>query len=441
MTNNNILTTQKSFFKSFLSVFSKENILSYSFLTLFLFLVVSVLITIREVFFSNDPVDSFKTFVFAHHHLLANKDLYAKYPLEYHTLYNYSPFFALLMGFFAYFPIWLGAILWNLLHTFNFWYAIQQLNYNVFQKVNTKYQQENNENLYSENITQHSKTQHSKQNFILWFCFVELTTALMNVQTNPTIVAILIWTFICFEKNNIFWASFWVIFGFYFKIYGVIGGALFMFYPNKLKFIGFCIFWAIIFAFLPLLFISFEQLIFQYKSWIVQLQDHSQRDSMTVMGVLDIWVGRYFSHKILILSGILLTIGLYFKIIFNKILTENSKFRLQFLASLLIFVVIFNPGSESPTYIIAVAGVAIWYALQNENIYHTKFLTFHWQKVVLILVTLFTCLAPTDIYPPFLRKFFEQNVIKAMPCILVWVIIMFELYFKTPKGGTNTKEN
>jgi hypothetical protein len=48
-----------------------------------------------------------------------------------------------------------------------------------------------------------------------------------------------------------------------------------------------------------------------------------------------------------------------------------------------------------------------------------------------ILAFVFTSLAPTDIFPLFLRKnFFEPYAIKAVPCVLIWLYLTFYLIKK-----------
>jgi len=97
----------------------------------------------------------------------------------------------------------------------------------------------------------------------------------------------------------------------------------------------------------------------------------------------------------------------------------NYNYRLLFLSSLLIWVVIFNHKAESPTYIIAVCGVAIWYFTQKSTTINT---------ILLIFIFVLTCLSSTEIYPhDFQRQFLRPLALKAVPCILVWFKIIYEL--------------
>jgi hypothetical protein len=101
---------------------------------------------------------------------------------------------------------------------------------------------------------------------------------------------------------------------------------------------------------------------------------------------------------------------------------KNLLFQLRYLAALSIFVVIFSSSSESPTFIIAVAGVAIWFITQDYPIQK-------WVWVLLINVVLITSLTATDIFPGWLRMKFIVYSIKAFPCCLVWFACIYQLLF------------
>jgi hypothetical protein len=169
---------------------------------------------------------------------------------------------------------------------------------------------------------------------------------------------------------------------------------------------------------MPIIFISPEQIVFLYKQWFLQLQSHAERESMTVMGFINTAIlGYRIEHFWVIVPAILITIGVWLKLKQY----QNTHFKMLYLASLLIFAVIFNPGTESPTFIIAITGVALWYILNPKSI---------WTTSLLIFVFIFSCLAPTDLFPTFIRRgFFEPYQIKAIPCFWVWLVCMYQLYF------------
>ena len=102
---------------------------------------------------------------------------------------------------------------------------------------------------------------------------------------------------------------------------------------------------------------------------------------------------------------------------------KNWAFQLMILASTLLFVVLFSSGSESPTYIIAMAGVVLWFLLQKK---YTK-----WDIGLLIFVMIFTCFAFSDLFPKWIKEeVFIKYSTKAIPCIIVWFRVIYELLTK-----------
>ena len=91
------------------------------------------------------------------------------------------------------------------------------------------------------------------------------------------------------------------------------------------------------------------------------------------------------------------------------------------LASVLIFTVIFSSGSESPTYIIAFVGVAIWFVIQPKPI--SKFYI-----ALFIFALIFTSLSPSDLIPKYLKdNFIRPYALKALPCVLIWLAVVYEM--------------
>jgi hypothetical protein len=76
--------------------------------------------------------------------------------------------------------------------------------------------------------------------------------------------------------------------------------------------------------------------------------------------------------------------------------------------------------AESATFIIAVAGVFLWYFTIAERK--------TWHIALLVPVILFTCLGPSDIYPKALRMLIVDTwQLKVFPCIMVWVVCLTQL--------------
>lgn len=321
-------------------------------------------------------------------HLINHKNLYQYFKNEHTDLYKYSPTFALLMFPMALLPDLLGLFVWNLLNIFLLFAAIWKFPF-------------------------------PKQNLKLWACFfilLEAITSLTNSQSNCIMAALILCAFLLLENKNTALASLLLVLTVYIKLFGIIAFVIFLFYPNKVKAILYSLLWAILLFLLPVLVIPFTELLQQYKDWSYLLaNDYSVSNGFSVMGWLSTWFSFSFSKG--------LVVGVGFLIFCMPLLRfkqySNFFFRLCFLSSTLIWVVIFNHKAESPTFVIAVSGIAIWFFFQKFNALNLA---------LLILTIIFTLLSTTDLFPYSIRdKYFYPYVVKVVPCIFIWVKIIYDL--------------
>ncbi|MCL5992474.1 MAG: DUF2029 domain-containing protein [Bacteroidetes bacterium] len=334
--------------------------------------------------------NNFLTFKYSFFHLIENKDLYLYYPQNHWDLFKYSPAFAVFMGFYAYLPEILGLILWNLTNFIPLFFAIKLL---PGIKIELKA-------------------------FLLWFILIELMTSIQNAQSNGLTLALMLFGFVFLEKKNPLWASFFLVLSVLIKIFGVVAFAIVIFYPDKLKFILWSLMWIIVFLFIPLIFVNIDQLIFIYKSWFKLLTtDYSESIGLSVMGWLRTWFGLNPGNNIIILVGSILLIVPLIK--YKK--WNEITFRLLYFALILIWVIIFNHKAESPTFVIAMCGIGIWYFTQEK-----KPLNF----LLIILAFILTSLSPTDLFPPYIREhLIKPFVLKAIPAIFICVLLYYQLVF------------
>jgi hypothetical protein len=321
-------------------------------------------------------------------HLIHGQDLYTLYPQEYFDLYKYSPTFAALMGPLAYLPDFLGLVLWNLLNALVLFFAIRQLP-NVLEPIKVS---------------------------VLWFILLETLTSVQNAQSNALMAGLIIFACCFLEKRNVSLAALCLVLTVYIKLFGLVAFVLFLLYPRKGAFIAYSIGWTVLLALLPLVFVSCGQLQFLYFSWLSLLaSDHSASLGLSVMGWLESWFGVAVDKNGVVLAGAAL---LCLPLLRRKAY-QYAQFRLLMLASVLIWVVIFNHKAESPTFVIAISGVALWYFPQvrtRENF------------VLLCLAFVFTCLSPTDLFPASLRRnLVNAYTLKAVPCIFIWFKLLYDL--------------
>ncbi len=333
--------------------------------------------------------NNYMTFKYSYFHLIQNKDLYIEYPDEHWDYYKYSPTFALMMFPFAYLPNLIGLILWNLVNSLVLFFAFKSLN--VDDKL---------------------------KSLMLWFIAIELLTSIQNEQSNGLIAGLLILSFTLMEKEKLLLATLLISITAYIKIFGAFGALLVLLYPKRFKAIIYLAIWMVVLGLLPLIVISPEQLKFLYSSWLNLLKwDYQGSHGLSVMNWLRSWFNLEVPKNYILVPGLILLLLPLLK--FKKF--DDYGFRIMFLASILIWVVIFNHKAESPTYVIAISGVALWYFIQVRKIENL---------LLLVFAFVFTSLSPTDIFPKTLRdSFVIPYVLKAAPCIFIWFKLIYELLF------------
>lgn len=357
-----------------------------------LYIVITIVASVHPMLISS-PGDyalynNYKIFKESFFHLIHNEDLYILYPSEQFDLYKYSPAFALFMGLLAWMPDMAGAIGWNLLNALVLFFSIRML------------------------PQPHERARVA----ILWFVLLETLTSIQNYQSNALVAGLIIFAFWFFERRQVVWAALCIALTIYIKIFGLVAVALFLLYPQRFRFLLAMAGWTIVLAVLPLVVVSPSQLQFLYESWGRMLaEDHSLSYGFSVMGWLQSWFGLDVSKNLVVLLGALVFCLPYLH--FRRY--SDYCFRLFFLASVLLWVIIFNHKAESPTFVIAIAGVALWYFSQSRKPLHL---------VLVVLAFVFTCLSPTDMFPAVLRKnYVEPYVLKAVPCILIWFKLQYDM--------------
>lgn len=353
----------------------------------------TLVITIQNYFVSGGVIETsynnYLIFKKSFFHLLDGQNLYQKFPTEHYDLFKYSPSFAVVMVVLAYIPDFIGLLIWNLINVFVLYFAFWKLPF-ISNKV---------------------------KHFASLFLIIELITTTQNSQSNALIAGLIILGYLALENRRIGLAALFLVATVYIKLFGIVAFVLFLFYPNKIKSALYSVFWVIVIGALPLLFISWDALVLQYQNWLFLLQnDHGMELKFSFAGLLHSWFGMDSSFKnwVLLFGVISFCIPL---LNFKKY--KLKRFKLLYLASILIWIVIYNHMAESATFILAVTGIAIWYFTKTP----TK-----WGNILMFSTIVLTMLSPSDIFPAFIRNnYFIPYVVKVVPCVIIWFTVQVEL--------------
>ncbi len=296
-------------------------------------------------------------------HLLSGADLYREYPDEYWDLFKYSPTFALATIPLSLLPDWLGLSVWNVTNALVLVTGLLALP-----------------------LAQRPK------GLVCWLVLKELLTSLQNSQSNGLVAGLVVLTVVALERDRGIWAGLCLAASFYLKIYGAAAGLLVILYPCRWRAVAWSAIWLVVLGALPLVVVPADQLLAQYRGWLSILSaDHHVSYGLSAMGEAEAWFGLRGIDGLIAIAGI---VGLLVPLMRVRQYGDLN-FRLGMLASLMVWMVIFNHKAESPTYIVAVTGLAIWYVTAQPN-----------RLDLLLLGTAFvlTCWTQTDLFPRVVRR-------------------------------------
>ena len=348
----------------------------------------------------NHSLNNFIIFKQSFFHLQQKLNLYNIYPSEYWDHYYYSPTFAVLVTPFALIPSLVAPFAWGLFDAGVLYFAIRKLPIRSFY-----------------------------QNGILLLSVHEMMNSSANLQSNGLIAGLIILSFVFLLKQKEHSATLSLLVGFFIKLYGIVGLAFFFFSKQKSKYILYLLLWTIVLVLLPLIITSPEFLLQSYKDWFASLSVKSNfdltRDMYTNMVDVSIqgMIKRVFHLPRLnkfyfIIPGLILFASQYTKIkYFNHLV-----YQLYILCSVMLFLIVFNTGSESPTYIIGVVPICLWYVLQRKTtLVNTAF----------IIAIFFSSFSYSDLFTPWLRTYIMiPYALKVVGCFLIWVVILIQIHTK-----------
>ena len=350
-----------------------------------LFALAAVVVSLQK-YFAN-AYNNYLVFTGSLKVLLAHQSLYAPHPEHYGDLFKYSPTFPLFMAPLAWQPVVTGLICWNVLNALSLYAAIMRMWPGQRRAV-----------------------------VALALLAVELIGSLQHTQSNALVAALMILAFAELEHERSWRAGFYIAAGFFLKGYGAAVGALALLYRTRVRAVGATAVWFVALALAPLVVLDAGGLVQQYREWSGVRGTFTVMRNASIMRVLALYVGPAPRPVIVQAIG-----GVLFLLPFARVAAwADPRFRLRVLCSLLIAIVVFNQSAEPPTYIIAIAGCAIWYASEPQRSGLDR-----WLMLPLLLAM---TLISTDLYPRALRSAVAGPwTVKAVGCLIVWLRINWEL--------------
>jgi hypothetical protein len=367
-----------------------------------LYIVTIIVVAIGKAYGHRGPDNNFLIFRWSYLNLAAGNDMYAAQPQHHTDLYKYSPSFAVLFAPFALIPFSISLALWDALNALLLFFAVDKL------------------------------LPRREAAIALALVYLEVLRSMQRSQSNSLVTALVILAFLAFEQRRQLGAAISIAIGAAVKIFPLAALALAIFHARRMRFALLMTLAAALVLALPLLVVSPAELAAQYRSWrAVEAVDALSVGGGGggglyggVMQQLRLIFGVSWPNWPVQLAG---TVLLMLPLARWRNWSDAS-FRLRFLCALLVYMVIFNHQSESPSFVIAVTGIAIWFVVTPRTWWHTT---------ILVLTILIVSISSTDITPKsWQRDFFVHYRLKTIPCTIAWITMIWELLaFRGSESG------
>jgi Glycosyltransferase family 87 len=337
-------------------------------------------------------VGNLVTFRTAAQRLVLGENLYG--PIAGKLDYLYSPSFAILFAPFAIPPFVVGLLLWNLVNAAVLLVAVERL-----------------------------LPERRAAAIALALVWPTMLTSLQNTQSNALVAGLVVLAFLAYEADRPAWAGLAVAAGAAIKIFPVAAAVLGIFRRGRARWILALAAAGLVVLALPLLVTSPATLLAQYRWWLVRTGSDLALRGDSVIGILSVWLGYGGPSWAIEAAGAALVL---LPLALRRDRWGEPSFRRLYLCSLLVFMVIFNHNAESPSYVIAMTGIAVWYATARRTAAH---------HVLIALALLIFWVATEAIVPGATRAWIREHSGKATVSVLCWILMQRDLLRRAPLSG------
>ena len=355
----------------------------------------AVAVAVQRTRFS--PENNFLIFRAAFSHLASGQDLYAAYPLLHADFFKYSPTFALLFAPFALLPPVAGYALWAIVCVVAVYAGVTRL------------------------------LPARQAALVLALSWLPVVGELQRAQSNALCAGLMLLAWAGYERREQWCSAVAVAAGMFVKLFPAIALVGAIMHPRRWRMAAAFVVVSAAGALLPLLVTSPSLLGMQYRSWwaietldVAPLERYGTSGAGLyggVMGLVHAWFAVDWPHWPLQGGGLVVLLA---PMLWRRDRWEASEFRVTSIASILVFCVLFNHQAESPSYVIAMIGVAVWFASAERS----------WWRVALMAIAFVVVnLGSTDLVPrAWYRDYYVRYMLKTVPLIPVWVVMQCELF-------------
>ena len=328
----------------------------------------------------------FAIFRAASHNLAAGLDLYVVRPEQAQDLFKYTPSFAALFTPYAALPVGIGLAVWNLTGALLLLVAMRQL-------------LPPREALGAQILV-----------------YLAMLRNAQSAQSNSLIAALMILGFAAVERERQWPAAGYIAVGAAIKVFPAAAALVVWPHRHRRRFAMALAMVGVLLAALPLLIVSASTLRMEYHSlWSLHGLQRSDV-GLSAMAVLSAVWGRTLPQWMVQMAGtVILALPL---LAARRVWSQRPLLRQKLLASILLYCVLFNHKAEASSYVIALAGVAVWWGSSPRQA---------WRLWVALLVVAVTNLPSADFVPAVVKTTMTPLWRGPIACTLFWLGLQGEL--------------
>lgn len=348
-----------------------------------IWIVAVVALTVQTSLHRHDNMDTYRA---AWMHLRAGAPLYPT-DTSHRGFFIYSPAFAALVAPIVMLPLWLGILVWCALNAGVLYIALGRL------------------------------LSPADAFMARAIVSVEAFGSLQNLQSNALVAGLMILAFAWIERAQEWRAAAAIALGALVKIFPLSAATFgFLKAPRLARLVGALIVSAVVLGVVPVVLAGRSASL--YGDWMTLQMVALPFRNYSVMELPKIWLGVSYPDWPIQLVATFVTLAP----LTRAVVRDDVRAHQVYLASVLLYCLLFNHAAESPSFVIGVAGMAVWYVTRRAD--HPA-----WSDAALVLVMLCTVLPSSSAMPGTIyRTVFEPYHLKTLPLAIVWLAIQVELW-------------
>lgn len=252
---------------------------------------------------------------------------------------------------------------------------------------------------------------------IFLFLLLLILQSTFCFQYNMVVCYIFLFAFTLLENGKPFWATLLIMISATTKYYGAIELGLLLCYPKFWRNMGYALFWGVVLLLLPTINTAFDNVFVLYNDMWGTYESHRGASDYPGLFYAPGLKSLLLPNLRIVQLSVLVLIGAMFFWLNKR--WSDFRFRVETLAVMMGYIILFSDSPETHTYMIALSGYMMAFWLQPQR---SKF---DWILFWLLFINF--CILPVDaLCPTPVYRFFHNNFWLDVYCMTIaWIRVIW----------------